>query len=86
MRTYISQAMRDHTFGDQLTELRVEFNQAGASSLDLMLIAIFSGEAAEYYFEVRRALQRAAVDACSHHGWAIPFNQLVIHTQASTDA
>ena len=62
-----------------LNSLSVEFSQAGASSLDLVLIANFSGEAAESYFRIQRLLQRLAVEACNRHGWVIPFNQITVH-------
>ena len=65
--------------GSHLQGLRVEFAEAGASSLDFVAIANFAPEAAEAYMQLRRALQRIAVDACNTHGWVIPFNQMTVH-------
>ncbi len=65
--------------GSHLQGLRVEFAEAGASSLDFVAIASFAPEAAEAYMQLRRALQRIAVDACNTHGWVIPFNQMTVH-------
>ena len=65
-----------------LTTLTVEFSQAGASSLDLAVITGFNSDAADRYFQIRRLLQRLAVEACNRHGWVIPFNQITVH-QAS---
>jgi hypothetical protein len=65
-----------------MTSLAVEFGQAGTSSLDLVVIASFSGAAADAYFVIQRLLQRLAVDACNKHHWVIPFNQITVH-QAS---
>jgi hypothetical protein len=62
-----------------LTSLAVEFAQAGASSLDLAVIAGFSGEVADKYFQIQRLLQRLIVEACNRHGWVIPFNQITVH-------
>ena len=66
--------------GKHLASLSVEFSQAGASSLDLLIIASFTGEAADSYFKMQRLLQRLAVEACNAHGWVIPFNQITVHT------
>lgn len=68
--------------GKHLTSLAVEFAQAGASSLDLLIIAAFSGEAADSYFKIQRLLQRLAVEACNANGWVIPFNQITVHRAA----
>lgn len=65
--------------GKYLQGLVVEFAEAGASSLDFIAIATFSPQAAESYLHLRRLLQRLALDACNHHGWAIPFNQMTVH-------
>ena len=60
----------------------MEFAEAAASSLELLIIASFGGGAAEHYFALRRLLQRAVVDACNRHDWVIPFRQITSH-QAS---
>ena len=62
-----------------LDSLKVEFKEAGASSLDLAIITTFKGEAADQYFGLQRQLQRAAVESCTRHNWGIPFPQLTIH-------
>lgn len=65
---------------DQLIEVRVEFKEAAASSLDLWIGARFTGDAAERYLELRRLLQQLAVESCTAHRWPIPFPQLVVHS------
>jgi hypothetical protein len=65
-----------------LVSIGVEFSQAGASSLDLVIVAAFSGEAAGNYFKLQRLLQRLAVEACNANGWVIPFNQITVHSAA----
>lgn len=64
---------------EELLSLRVEFNSAGASSLDLVVIADFKGSAGPIYNRLRRAIQRWCVDACTQYGWDIPFPHLTIH-------
>jgi CRP-like cAMP-binding protein/thiamine kinase-like enzyme len=66
-------------YGSYLFNLRVEFKEAAASSLNLEILADFSGKAAQYYSEISRALQRISVDACNRYGWIIPFQQITIH-------
>ncbi|MBC8392157.1 MAG: hypothetical protein H8E17_06300, partial [Deltaproteobacteria bacterium] len=70
-------------YGDTLNNLDVEFKEAGASSLDLEIIADFSGQIADAYDNLGRALPRIAVEACNKYGWVIPFKQITIHTAGS---
>jgi hypothetical protein len=62
-----------------MLNLRVEFFQAGGSSLDLVVIADFKGEMAHLYSRLSRAIQRWYVDACSENRWEITFPQLTVH-------
>lgn len=62
-----------------LISLKVEFREAGASSLDFELIADFSGEIASKYNTLHRAIQRICVDICNENGWVIPFTQVTVH-------
>jgi hypothetical protein len=32
-----------------------------------------------YASRLRRLVQSVAVDACSNHGWVIPFKQMTVH-------
>ncbi len=64
---------------DQLLDLQVRFNQAGASSLDLVVIADFKGTAAPLYNRMRRNIQYYCMKACTDNNWEIPFPQLTIH-------
>jgi len=70
---------------DQLVEVKVEFKEAAASSLDLLLVAKFKGGCANLFLDLRRALQRLAVESATAHGWPIPFPQLTVHQAAATD-
>ncbi len=72
-------------YAKYLINLSVQFKEAGASSLDLAILADFKGQAAPYYLRLSRALQRYSVDACNQHGWVIPFTQLTLHTAAKAD-
>jgi hypothetical protein len=67
-------------YEEDILNLRVEFKEAGPSSLDLEVLADFSGRVAKDYNVLKRAIQRICVDACNKNGWIIPFTQLTIHT------
>lgn len=62
-----------------LVSLALEFKGAGASSLDLVALAAFTGAAAGQYFALQRLLQRLLVDACTARGLVIPFEQVTVH-------
>ncbi|MEZ5300520.1 MAG: mechanosensitive ion channel family protein [Verrucomicrobiales bacterium] len=64
---------------EDVCSLKVEFSEAGASSLDYEIIADLKGACAPIYEPLRRAIQRACVDACNEHGWEIPFQQMTVH-------
>ena len=86
LHRYIRQRAEQEGYGEQLLNLRVEFAQAGNSSLDLAVIADFKGELSDLYNRLRGAIQRWCVDACSEYGWEIPFPQMTLHgALASTD-
>jgi len=86
LQGYIQQRAEQEGYGEQLLNLRVEFAQAGNSSLDLAVIADFKGELGDLYNRLRGAIQRWCVDACSEYGWEIPFPQMTLHgALASTD-
>jgi hypothetical protein len=78
LQTYIQQRVEEEGYGDHLLNLRVEFSLANSSSLDLTVIADFSGELGDLYNRLRRAIQRWCVDACSENGWEIPFPQMTL--------
>jgi len=64
---------------EKLVSLKVEFASAGASSLDLAIIADFNGALASKYQVYERAIQRFAVECCNENGWSIPFTQITLH-------
>jgi len=77
--SYIRDKIEQEGYEKSMLNLRVEFFQAGGSSLDLMVIADFKGEMAHLYNRLSRAIQRWCVDACSENNWEIPFPQLTVH-------
>ncbi len=69
-------------FGDDFLSVLVQFKEAAASSLDILVFASFAGNAAPYYYTIGRVLQTIAVDTCNAHGWEIPFTQITVHNAA----
>ncbi len=73
------QDLREVVDGDDIINIGVEFEQAGASSLDYAILADFSGNAASKYQKLHRAIPRICVDVCNEQGWVIPFTQITLH-------
>ena len=80
LQSFVQARIDDEGYGETLLNLRVEFENASDSSLDIVVIADFSGQLADIYNRLRRSIQRWCVDACAEHGWEIPFPQLDIHS------
>jgi len=79
LHRFIQQRVEQDGWGEQILNLRVEFAEAGNSSLDLVVIADFKGELGDLYNRLRRAIQRWCVEACNEYGWEIPFPQMTLH-------
>jgi len=79
LESYISIQIDKEGYKKSLLNLRVEFQQAADSSLDILVIADFKGDMAPLYNRLFRAIQRWCVDACTLNNWEIPFPQLTIH-------
>lgn len=81
LNDYIVTHFKETQWNASLQEFFVEFEEAAASSLNFVIYASFSGDAAEAYFPIRRILQGLAVDACNANGWVIPFTQMTVHLE-----
>ena len=75
----ITMGMDAREYSKDTATIRVEFAEAGASSLNLAVLADFKGEHASDYKRLSRLIQRLSVDCCNEHGWTIPFEQLTLH-------
>ena len=81
MQAYLSEAIKHSEFAEYTLSSLVEFQEAGASSLDLSLRFTFNKGAAPFYYRLKRFVQRRAVDACNEFGYVIPFQQLTVHLE-----
>jgi len=79
LKIYIMEQLTLEGYRDNLMNLSVEFGQASASSLDIVVLADFKGSQAPIYNRIRRSIQRWCVDACRINNWEIPFTQIVMH-------
>ncbi|MBU0462535.1 MAG: hypothetical protein KKD21_15550 [Proteobacteria bacterium] len=79
LKAHIKEQIEKEGYKKNLLNLGVEFQQAGASSLDIVVLADFKGELAPLYKRLSRSIQRWCVDACTLNNWEIPFPQLTIH-------
>ena len=76
---HIREAIEKEEYDKGFVNVQVDFQAAGSSSLDLVVIAEFKGEMAPQYYKLSRAIQRWCVDACTANDWEIPFPQLTVH-------
>ncbi len=79
LKNHVEKRAGEEGYGEQLLNLRVEFERANTSSLDLVVIADFDGELADLYNRLRRCMQRWCVEACNEYHWEIPFTQVTLH-------
>ncbi len=83
LQKIIMQRAINEGYKDAVQNIRVEFEAAADSSLNLVVIADFKGSVADIYTRLRRSIQRWCVDACTENGWDIPFPQLTLHGSVS---
>jgi len=79
LEAFVKRRLGEEGYADGLNSLRVEFERANTSSLDLIVLADFDGNLANQYERLRRALQRWCVEACNEFDWEIPFTQITLH-------
>lgn len=82
LHTFIEGKLEEDGYADSCLNLQVEFKEAGASSLDLLVLADFKGAKADIYSRLERCIQRYCVDAATLYNWEIPFPQLTFHWPA----
>ncbi|WP_420208959.1 hypothetical protein [Candidatus Electronema sp. JC] len=76
LKEALRQRLTEEGFGADITDIVVQFKEAGLSSLDFLLVACFSGKAAPFYGKLSRLLQQIAVETATAQQWSIPFPQV----------
>jgi small-conductance mechanosensitive channel len=84
LRAFIERGIAAAGWDEPSVALSVEFHQAAASSLDVVVLWELSGEAASQRYPLERLVNRLCVDACNEHGWEIPFQQVTVHRASET--
>jgi hypothetical protein len=79
LKAFLQKQLEENGYGEACLSLNVDFLQAGASSLDLVVLADFKGEEAAAYRRLERALAKWCVDCCNANKWDIPFPQMTVH-------
>lgn len=82
----IERGLQQTELGQHVENILVDFQEAGASSLNYLIYLTMKGAAAESYFLLSRLVQRICVDTCNEHGWVIPFNQVTVHAGPGFEA
>jgi hypothetical protein len=75
----VTEALQTSSVADGLETVFVEFKEAGASSLDYIIVVTMNGKEAGSYWTVGRIIQQSCVRVCNERGWVIPFTQLTVH-------
>ena len=83
MRRGVEARWRETRWADSVVSFSVEFNEAGASSLDYFVRVDLDGSAALQLQAQKRKLAQFCVDVCNEQGWVIPFTQLTLHVAPS---
>ena len=78
LKDAVAETLENTRKGEMLRGLLVEFGEAGDSSLNVVVYATFDGAAADMYYPLSRAINKALVDACTANGWSIPFPQVTL--------
>jgi len=79
LHAHILGRIEDEGYTESMLNLSVEFEYANASSLDIVVIIDFKGDAAPFHNRLKRCVQRWNVEACTKHDWEIPFMQVTLH-------
>ncbi len=71
LREQIKQSLDSSAYKEHIHQLNIEFDQANILSLDVVIQATVSGECASDYNNIRRFIQKGAIECCDRNGWAI---------------
>lgn len=84
-QSYLEETFREklESHPPVLQHLKVKFDHAGPSSLDLIIMVDVNGSHAEDYFSLKRNINKTLVSCCNAEGFTIPFNQLTINLPPS---
>jgi len=85
LQSRLTEDLARQGYDSDAVRIEVEFEEAGESALQFVVLARCSGAVAPRYIALQRAIQRICVDACNDYGWVIPFPQLTLHMASLAD-
>nr|WP_320012913.1 hypothetical protein [uncultured Desulfobulbus sp.] len=85
LNDYMQLKFEEAGFAQHCLSLSVDFLQAGASSLDVVIFANMKGDQAPIIGRIERSISRWCVECCNQNNWEIPFPQLTVHLPENTD-
>lgn len=77
LRRYLSEHFQNES--PDFTNMKVQLDNAGASSLELAILFDVAGKCAEMYEDYKRKINGALVQICNENNLTIPFNQLTVN-------
>lgn len=77
-RAIHSALISDHGH-EAVRSVKVEFDDAAASSLNYRILADFDGSLGSRYQALRRQILTICLETCNREGWVIPFTQITLH-------
>lgn len=84
IKSAIKTAIDNFEHVDEVVDITVELEQAGASSLDYLVYVKMRPDAASSYLKIERLLQQTCVAVCTEEGWGIPFPHMTIEQISRT--
>ncbi len=79
VKVMLEEKISQQFYGKYLKRTIVELREFDTSSLNIVTIAQFSGEAASEYTEIGWLLQQVALAACNKYDWKISSKQVMLH-------
>jgi len=79
LNAFLQEKFDQNGFTEGCLSLSVDFLQAGASSLDVVIFANMRGDQAPSIGKIERSIARWCVDCCNLNNWEIPFPQMTVH-------
>lgn len=85
LKSAISQAVETKGFSETVTDIMVELNGAGASSMDYLIYLTVKPDAAGSYYGLKRLVLHACIEEANKNAWTIPFPQMTLHQSSVAD-
>ena len=75
----VASGLESKGFAQCMGRVLVHFKSPGPSSLDLEILADFTGDAGADYEILQRIIPAICIDVCNRNSWTVPVNQVRVH-------